>query len=96
MVIKLLHNQGWQLECQRVHTNIAEIDLIFSKESQVLLVEVKKLDNPWRSFERIKKSQYRSLQKNLIFLSTNLKKFSFIATVCWVDKNNVVSFVEVN
>ena len=95
-VIRLLVTRGWVLECQRARTTIAEIDLIFSKKNEVLLIEVKTLDEPWRSFVRIKKSQYLKLQKNLVFLSTNIKKFDFKATVCWVDKKNQVSFVLVN
>ena len=95
-VIRLLTQRGWILECQRVRTTIAEIDLIFSKKNEILLIEVKKLDDPWRAFVRIHKKQYQKLQKNLIFLSTNIKKFNFKALVCWVDEKNKISFVLVN
>ena len=95
-VIHIMEKRGWVLECQRIRTTIAEIDLIFTKRERVLLVEVKRIDNPWRTFERIHKTQYQALQKNLIFLSTNLKKYDFMATVCWVDAENKISFVLVN
>ncbi len=88
--------QGWTLEYQRMRTTIAEIDLIFSKKNEILLVEVKKLDNPWRSFERIHKNQLNKLRKNLIFLATNIRNYNFKATVCWVDQQNQVSFVLIN
>ncbi len=95
-VIRLLNKRGWKLECHRARTTIAEIDLIFSKNNEILLVEVKRLDDGWRAFERIGKKQYQALQKNLVFLTTNLKTYRFIATVCWVDAENKVSFVLVN
>lgn len=95
-VVRLLNKRGWKLECHRARTTIAEIDLIFSKNNEIVLVEVKKLDNGWRAFERIGKKQYQALQRNLVFLSTNLKSYRFIATVCWVDIENKISFVLVN
>ena len=94
-VIRLLRQRNWVLECQRVRTTIAEIDLIFSKGHDVMLIEVKRLDDPWRAFERIGHLQVQALKKNLFFLSVNLKMYSFCAAVCWVDDQNRVSFVRI-
>ena len=62
-VIHIMEKRGWVLEWQRIRTTIAEIDLIFTKRERVLLVEVKRIDNPWRTFERIQKGTLRLLEE---------------------------------
>lgn len=95
-VVILLQKRNWILEFQRLKTKFAEIDLVFSKEDKVLLLEVKKLNDPWRSFERINLKQYQKLQSNLLFFSSMFKNFEFEAYVVWVDPMNKVSFARVN
>ena len=94
-VIFLLEKKGWSLEFQRCRTRFAEIDLIFLKKNQVILVEVKKLDNSWRAFERIKQQQFQSLQKNLNLFNYHFSRLQVLAYVSWVDQENKVSFVAV-
>ena len=94
-VIYLLEKKGWSLEFQRCRTRHAEIDLIFLKDNQVLLMEVKKLNNDWRAFERIQPQQFQSLQKNLNLFSSSLRSLQVLAFVSWVSGDNKVSFVAV-
>lgn len=95
-VIYLLKKQGWLLEFQRLKTKIAEIDLVFSKENKILIIEVKRLNAEWRSFERIQVKQIQKLQKNLIYLTYLIPSFQINAFVCWVDMKNKISFVSLS
>ncbi len=96
IVIEKMKHNDWLLAFQRAKTEVGEIDLIFTKLNRVVLIEVKALNNSWRAFERIGAKQTQKLQANLIFLSQNFKEFKFFASVCWVDQNRKVYFVEVN
>lgn len=95
-VVFLLQKNNWILEFQRFKTVVAEVDLIFSKNNKILLIEVKKLNDDWRAFQRVGRNQYFSLQKNLVYLSTRMPGFQFESFVCWVDRLNRVSFVRVD
>ena len=68
-VLLYMQNAGWSPAFLRLKTTVAEIDLVLEKEGNVLLLEIKKLNDPWRSFERISSSQQLKLQKNLILFS---------------------------
>ena len=94
-VIRLLQSKKWILCFHGLKTDIAEIDLIFEKDNQVLLIEVKTLNNPWRAFQRIHKKQLFRLQKNFILFSQKFKKIKFRALVAWVDPQNKITFVEI-
>lgn len=94
-VIKLFQKHGWTLEGQRFKTKIAEIDLVFSKDNRVLLVEVKKLNDAWHAFERISSKQQLALKKNHIFLSMKMPRLQFDAYVVWVDRKNKISCVKI-
>ena len=72
---------------------MAEIDLIFTKENRIILVEVKRLSHPWRAFERIGKKQLIALHKNLILFSALFNKHEVKAYVCWVDQRNKATFI---
>lgn len=95
VVIYLLKKKNWVLQFQRLKTKVAEVDLIFTKDNQVLLIEVKKLNDQWRAFERIQNNQVLKLQKNIIYFSHHLISYHVNGYVCWVDRNNKVSFVQV-
>ena len=95
-VIRLLQTKNWTLCFQGLKTIIAEIDLIFEKEDQILLIEVKTLNDDWRAFERIQDKQLMNLQKNYILLSRKFTHLKFRVFVAWVDSQNRVSFVEVS
>ncbi|MEK6628776.1 MAG: YraN family protein [Bdellovibrionota bacterium] len=94
-VIKLLQSKKWILCFQGLKTDIAEIDLIFEKSNEVILIEVKTLNNSWRAFERIHKKQLFKLQSNRVVFSQKFRRYKFRAYVAWVDKQNRVSFVDV-
>lgn len=96
MVIVDLQSQGWELQFQRLVTPIAEIDLIFQKGNEVRLIEVKTLDNPWRSFERISKKQIHKLKSNqLYFYSFFRNRFQFTSSIAWVTKEKI-EYLEIN
>ena len=95
-VIRLLQTKNWSLCFQGLKTIIAEIDLIFEKEDQVILIEVKTLNDEWRAFDRIHDRQLMNLQKNYILLSEKFKKIRFRVFVAWVDPKNRITFVEVS
>ena len=95
-VIKLLQSNNWILCFQGFKTPIAEIDLIFEKENEILLIEVKTLNNSWRAFQRIENKQLSKLQKNFILFSRRYKTLNFRALVAWVDPQNKITFVEIS
>lgn len=93
-VIRLLQTKKYQLIVQRFKTQVAEIDLILAREQEILLIEVKTLENNWRAFDRISESQSHKLKLNLVFLSRRFPSYSWRAFVAWVDCKNQISFVE--
>lgn len=90
-----MQSRGWNLAFHRFKTVVAEIDLIFEKKDQVILVEVKKLNNDWRAFERISAGQLLRLRSNLLLFSQNFRVYKIEAFVAWVDVNNKVSFCRI-
>jgi Holliday junction resolvase-like predicted endonuclease len=94
-VIKLLESKKWNLEFQRLKTEIAEIDLVFEKSGDVILVEVKTLNNSWNAFERIHSHQLRKLELNLFLFRKRFNDINFRAFVAWVSPENKISFVEI-
>lgn len=81
---------GWELQFQRLKTSIAEIDLVFQKGNKVCLIEVKTLDDPWRSFERVSLNQIQKLKLNQINLATIFKReFVFSSFVAWVSDGKI-------
>ncbi len=91
-----MQSRGWRIVLQRAKTSIGEIDLIFEKHDRVALIEVKKLSDPWRSFERISDSQTRKLHSNLILFSQAFRKYEIYAAICWVDADWKISFSLIN
>lgn len=95
-VIKLMQSRNWNLQFHRLKTEIAEVDLIFEKSGEVLLLEVKTLNNSWRAFDRINSSQVKRLQTNLLFFRRKFRQIKFRAYIVWVSPENKISFIEVN
>ncbi len=89
-----MQKRGWVLLFQRAKTKIGEIDLVFENDNKILLVEVKKLNNSWRAFERIDLRQQHKLQLNLIYFAKSYQTFRIFAQVCWVDQRGQVYFVD--
>ncbi len=95
-VIKLLTQENWQLAFHRLKTVISEIDLIFEKENKILLVEVKSLNENWRSFERIGGRQLDRLKQNKLSFAFLCRDKKIEALVAWVNKKNEISFVKID
>lgn len=95
-VIDHLLKLSWSLEFQRAKTRVAEVDLVFRKSYDVRLIEVKTLDDPWRSFERISENQIQKLISNQLYFSSLLgKKFQMSCYVAWVGQKQI-DFVRIN
>ena len=90
-----MQSDGWVLLFQRVKTKIAEIDLIFELENEMRLIEVKTLDQAWRSFQRINANQVNKLLQNQIYFSQKYRGRICRAQICWVLQNEI-QFVDVN
>lgn len=88
----MLKTKNWQLIFHRLKTRVAEIDLVFEKGPQIILVEVKTLNNRWRADQRLSHKQLIKLKMNSTALSYFAKKKHLEAYVAWVEKNNVVTF----
>lgn len=95
-VQKLLESKNWKLIFHRFKTKSSEIDLVFEKEDSIILIEVKKLTNPWRSFQRISNRQKLALQANLLMFRLHFKDKKINAFVAWVDQKNKISFCSVD
>ena len=95
-VIRLLEKKGWILLFHRAKTRISEIDLILEKDGRILLIEVKRLNDDWRVFQRISLKQKIKLQANVLFFSLQIKEFSYESYVAWVDLKNRISFCKVD
>ena len=60
-VIRHLQNQGWKLLQHRFKTKLAEIDLIFQKNNELRMVEVKSVSNWDFVSYRVSRSQKQRL-----------------------------------
>ena len=91
-VQKLLETKGWKLIFHRFKTKVCEIDLVFEKENKILLVEVKKLTQTWRAFQRITPNQQLKLKANNLLFTLNFKDKKVESYVACVDQKNQISF----
>ena len=94
-VVRLLETKNWNLVFHRLRTKIAEVDLIFEKENQILLIEVKTLNNPWRAFERLHKKQQEKFYTNALLLAGFYRQKDISACVAWVAPDFKISFVKI-
>lgn len=91
-----LQSRKWELQFQRFVTHIAEIDLIFQQGNEIRLIEVKTLDDPWRSFERISGRQIQKLKMNRLYFSSLFRnRFQFTTCIAWVAKDQI-EYVEIS
>ena len=81
-----LISRGYECLFHRVKTPIAEIDLVFRKGQKIILIEVKCLDQSWRSFDRISKKQIQKLQNNCLYIQNHVKplQYEVCSAVAWV------------
>jgi Holliday junction resolvase-like predicted endonuclease len=91
-VIRLLEKNGWSLQFHRLQTTISEIDIIMGKDLKIILIEVKKLDDDWRAFQRISVQQKNKMKLNEILFSYHFKDFIYESFIAWVDPKNRISF----
>jgi Holliday junction resolvase-like predicted endonuclease len=95
-VVRLLQSKNWNLIFHRLKTRVAEVDLIFERGPQIILVEVKTLNSRWRADQRLGRQQLEKLKMNRTMLSYFARKKSLDAYIAWVEKDNVVTFCEVD
>ena len=94
-VIEQMANDRWQLLFQRAKTEIAEIDLIFQKKNQIRLIEVKTLNDSWRSFQRISHRQIQKLILNQIYFTQVVDSHDVSCWVAWVGDQKI-EYVQIN
>jgi Holliday junction resolvase-like predicted endonuclease len=87
---------GWQNIGHRKKLFFGEVDLIFSKEDQVLLVEVKSLHNEWMAFERIGHKQIQNLIRNKVMYQLENRKLKVECRLCFVSSEQVVEEVYID
>ncbi len=90
-----MESKGWKLVFQRLKTKIAEIDLVFERDEKIVLIEVKKLNDDWRAFQRLHPQQQLRLQANLVLFSQKFKKYRIKAFVAWVRDRKPIVFAEI-
>ena len=87
---------SYQLVAQRYQVQKVEIDLIFKKDQNWLLVEVKFLDNTWRAAERVSRKQIQRLQKINQYLKFNRKIKSLVFVIALVEKNRKIHWLNLS
>lgn len=90
-----MESKGWKLVFQRLKTKIAEIDLVFEKEEKIALIEVKKLSEDWRVFQRWHPLQQMRFQANIVLFSRKFQDKKIKGFVAWVRDRKPVVFVEI-
>ena len=95
-VLQYLQKNGWQLVFQNLKTVLAEIDLIVQKNEKVVLIEVKKISNPWVVFERVSSKQIERLKLNRNLFAIKFKHKKIQAAVAWIDHKDKISFIKLD
>lgn len=90
-----MESKGWKLVFQRLKTKIAEIDLVFEKDDKIALIEVKKLNEDWRVFQRWNPLQQMRFQANLVLFSRKFQNKEIKGFVAWVRDRKPVVFAEI-
>ncbi len=78
----------------RKKLKFGEVDLMFQKSQQVLLVEVKYLHNEWMSFQRISRHQKKKIILNVVFYQSMNPKHEVKALLCLVDAKKKITIIE--
>ena len=94
-VIENRKREGWHLLFQRAKTVIGEVDLLFQKGNQIQLIEVKTLDDSWRSFQRISHRQIQKLVLNQLHFSKLDPRYDVSCWVAWVGRQQI-EYVAIN
>lgn len=88
--------RGWKCIGHRKKLYFSEVDLMFSKEDQILLIEVKSLHNPWMSFERVPHKQIQNLIKNKVLYQVANPKLKIECRVCFVSSDQTIEEVYID
>ncbi len=78
---------------QRYQIQGIEIDLVFKKDHDWLLVEVKFLDNIWRAGERVSQKQIQRLKKIESYLRFKKKIEQVLFLIALVEKNKTIHWI---
>jgi len=96
IVAKYFTIRGWKLDNHRCKINSIEIDLKFSKASKEIFIEVKYLDDPWRSFERLRSKQLNKLKMNLNHVRTKNRSQHYWCYIAFVDYRGHIQFISLD
>lgn len=93
---KFLLDKNFSIEFLNLKTIYGEIDLVAVRKNLILLGEVKSLNDPWRSFQRITEKQMNRLRRNQISLQNIFPKFTVKSFIFWVEPDQKISSVEID
>ena len=93
VVRQYLEKKSHQLMAQRYQIQGIEIDLVFKKDHDWLLVEVKFLDNIWRAGERVSQKQIQRLKKIESYLKFNKKIKQILFLIALVEENKTIHWI---
>lgn len=92
---KQMIQYGFEIEFQNIKLKFGEVDLVCRRNHLIILLEVKCLNNEWRSFERISQKQLNRLHLNRNLIFNFFPQYEVRSFVVWVDKNCRIQFIEI-
>lgn len=96
VVIRFFQSKGWELLSQRSKIQKIEIDLIFRKENKIAIVEVKHLNDPWKSFDRVHSKQIGRLKQALLRARFANRKNAVNGCIAFVSPNQSLNFISLD
>lgn len=88
-VKRLFLARGFEFLAQRIKIHKSEVDLIFSKNNVVKLIEVKSLSHEWRVFDRISERQMNKLRLNRVLLANQFPEIKFESWIAFMESKNL-------
>ncbi len=86
--------EKFELISQRQKLSHGEVDLIFQKNNTQFLIEVKFLNNPWMSFERLGRRQKQKIILNIAY-QQSVTRLQVVGLLCLVDKYKNISIMNI-
>ena len=93
-VIKQLTSEGWDLSHHRFKTKMAEVDLIFSRSSQIRIIEVKSISNWDFVAYRVSKKQKQRLIQVYNYFQQYIKG-EIVLELALVPVDGEIIFIEI-
>jgi Holliday junction resolvase-like predicted endonuclease len=95
-VIRLLLKKNFKFLFQRARTQVCECDLIFEKDDQILLIEVKTIASAYNAFDRVGEKQLQKIRMNRHYLARCWPQKNFRAYIAFVQRDHTISFAAID